>query len=290
MEERVLVEMEDMTTGDDVSVTTVYVPPPRRDNHSKWKNPKKERTCPICYETLPAEGDVEEGHIQMMMTRVEGCNHYFCRACLKGSIHSDIAHKKIPCRCPMAACTNNMLPDAFVERALFDGKDQEHRQPDPEATRMLEKYHRILTLKQNPQSVECVKCHNVFLPVTDTDPDKDVSSKQKGLGWMMLWSSASRQASTDTTDVVCCTHCPHRFCRTHGDAHAADTTCRAWYQTTDGKRARQSEKKLHRATKPCPHCSIRIQKVEVRDTVCKRMRRRVHFFSYSLVSVFLFAS
>lgn len=47
--------------------------------------------CPICVEKC-AEGD---------LARLEGCEHQFCRECLKGHIESCLEERKFPVPCPL---------------------------------------------------------------------------------------------------------------------------------------------------------------------------------------------
>lgn len=256
--------------ADDDSLAVVYETIPRKRDKKKAV-----RTCPICYDILEAQGDVENGNTNVAV--VAGCNHIFCQPCLKEAIQTDIQAKKIPCRCPMTKCHNKWLSDDFVQAVLLDHYSTSSKQedaiasgvddneaPQPPMPRSLEQYQRLMAIKRNPQSVECVKCHDVFLPSTQSDEDVKETTDQ-----MPLQDSSSRYCPCfihhrhrKDENAVTCPHCTHAFCKIHGDAHTT-MSCREWFQTADGKRAKQSEKKLSRATKPCPNCSIRIQKVDV---------------------------
>ncbi|KAF9525382.1 hypothetical protein CPB83DRAFT_859743 [Crepidotus variabilis] len=56
--------------------------------------------CRICLETLP------EDHI----AKVEGCNHAFCRECLRAHVSSTVKSRRYPIPCPVCVADNKQKP------------------------------------------------------------------------------------------------------------------------------------------------------------------------------------
>ena len=152
-------------------------------------------SCAICYEDFFTDVEIDDPSLPTSKEClfVQGCQHKFCRECLKNHCKHSISTRDIPIKCPATAsdkCENTLAEDQIKDILL---RSPQHSHDESSSEDWI-RFQRFQQIAENPSLISCCRCQEVV--------SLDENKTQGGFD-----------------NQLTCPSCEHSFCSVHGDGH-----------------------------------------------------------------------
>ena len=180
---------------------------------------------------------------------IPGCEHEFCRGCLRDHCSYSISVRNVPIRCPKilgdgGSCRHCsvFLRTDLVEDLLLSPTKGDETNSDINDDNWI-KFQRLNRMSEDLSLIPCTRCDELVSP-------DDISND-------------------DDPNRIRCPACQHVFCRFHGDGvYCTFSGTKLRDSNVEQKeQEKQSEKAIRELCKPCSHCGIPFWKEDGCDHV-----------------------